>query len=341
MVVADYQDDFNLTTDPAARNGWSYHWNANGPLGNPANYVPLAVENGQYEPAGTPAAAGSLGIGSAAVDPVKFPQNPPPNPFVPGLFLPPLPNTYVRPGLGFTQDAGGVESPGSSPTRSPPRTSPPRRTAARPPTRSSPTTTSPSPPPRPTRCPHACTRATRRRRSSSSSPKASRFRRNWTRTPSPWDLRRGRVGLHCDRRGGERSDRRDAARPDAHARPRAGRPLDPRARRRRRSCRPPATPARLTREQRRRQSSLPYQGFPTRDPCGDLKPFGSEASSPRRRAASRRRVLLGERRDKSSRTSAAGSRGGSVRCTGPRWRTAAPRRGRRGSRSWRSSARPA
>src|SRR5205814_6049004 len=43
--IADYQDEFN-TSAPAA--GWSYLYNANGPLGNPANYVPLTASGGKY-----------------------------------------------------------------------------------------------------------------------------------------------------------------------------------------------------------------------------------------------------------------------------------------------------
>ncbi len=112
VVAADYDAEFNLTTNPELRNGWSYLWNASGPLGNPLNYASLAVENGQYEPAGAPAGANALGIGSAPVDPLKFPQNPPSDPFGLGLVLPPLPSTYVRPGAGSTQDANGVERAG-------------------------------------------------------------------------------------------------------------------------------------------------------------------------------------------------------------------------------------
>ena len=37
-VVADYADDFSY---PAPAPGWSYLWNANGPIGTAANYVPL------------------------------------------------------------------------------------------------------------------------------------------------------------------------------------------------------------------------------------------------------------------------------------------------------------
>jgi hypothetical protein len=109
VEAADYSSDFVLTTDPAARNGWSYWWNANGAIGNPANYQALGVENGQYEPIGTPAGAGALGIGSAPVDPAKFAVNPPTDPFGFGITLPPLPSTYVRPGLGSVQDASNIE----------------------------------------------------------------------------------------------------------------------------------------------------------------------------------------------------------------------------------------
>ena len=47
-VVADYQDDFSYPT-PAP--GWSYLWNANGPIGSAANYVPLVPDGvtGRYE----------------------------------------------------------------------------------------------------------------------------------------------------------------------------------------------------------------------------------------------------------------------------------------------------
>ena len=38
-VAAEYQVDF--TTTGAPKTGWSYLWNANGPIGNPANYVTL------------------------------------------------------------------------------------------------------------------------------------------------------------------------------------------------------------------------------------------------------------------------------------------------------------
>ena len=46
--VADYHDDFAV---PAPAPGWSYLWNANGPVGTAANYVPLVVDGtaGRYE----------------------------------------------------------------------------------------------------------------------------------------------------------------------------------------------------------------------------------------------------------------------------------------------------
>ena len=49
-VVADYQADFRTNGTPAP--GWSYLWNANGILGNSANYVPLVHDTnlgGDYE----------------------------------------------------------------------------------------------------------------------------------------------------------------------------------------------------------------------------------------------------------------------------------------------------
>lgn len=116
--VADYETDFAVSADPAERNGWSYLWNANGPLGVPANYTPLAPADGQYEPAGDPANAPGLVIGSDpydVMDPddvVKFPTNPPPDPFGTGAVLPPLPDTFIRPGFGEAQDEDGIERAG-------------------------------------------------------------------------------------------------------------------------------------------------------------------------------------------------------------------------------------
>ena len=47
-VVADYANDFSY---PAPAPGWSYLWNANGPVGTAANYVPLVADGaaGRYE----------------------------------------------------------------------------------------------------------------------------------------------------------------------------------------------------------------------------------------------------------------------------------------------------
>src|SRR5687768_15663002 len=47
-VVADYADDFSY---PAPAPGWSYLWNANGPVGTAANYAPLVPDGtaGRYE----------------------------------------------------------------------------------------------------------------------------------------------------------------------------------------------------------------------------------------------------------------------------------------------------
>ena len=40
-VVADYADDFSY---PTSAPGWSYLWNANGPIGTATNYVPLVAD---------------------------------------------------------------------------------------------------------------------------------------------------------------------------------------------------------------------------------------------------------------------------------------------------------
>lgn len=47
-IVADYHDDFSY---PAPAPGWSYLWNANGPIGSAANYAPLVPDGtaGRYE----------------------------------------------------------------------------------------------------------------------------------------------------------------------------------------------------------------------------------------------------------------------------------------------------
>jgi hypothetical protein len=94
VAVADYQDDFAVGALPP---GWSLLWNANGPLGTPANYQPLVVDNGRYEtvangtyPDASPGA--SLALGRSAPDPLLYDQVP---------ILPPLPTTFVRPGQGL------------------------------------------------------------------------------------------------------------------------------------------------------------------------------------------------------------------------------------------------
>ena len=48
-IIADFTDDFSY---PSPASGWSYLWNANGPIGNSANYallVPDAPGSGRYE----------------------------------------------------------------------------------------------------------------------------------------------------------------------------------------------------------------------------------------------------------------------------------------------------
>src|SRR5437879_3349431 len=49
-VIANYQSDFRPSGTPAP--GWSYLWNATGPIGTAANYVPLVHDTnfgGDYE----------------------------------------------------------------------------------------------------------------------------------------------------------------------------------------------------------------------------------------------------------------------------------------------------
>ena len=77
-VVADYTGDFQPNTP---KPGWSYLWNANGPLGNSANYValtPTANQGGDYETA------------------------------IPGSSLA-VTATVIIPGIGTTQDPGQIE----------------------------------------------------------------------------------------------------------------------------------------------------------------------------------------------------------------------------------------
>lgn len=99
--VADFQDEFQAGTP---RPGWSYLWNANGPLGNPAHYAPLVGDNGRYESVANgvypDAAPGSfVTVGTSPVDLLQYPYD------LPGL--PPMPVTFVRPGQGILQNAAG------------------------------------------------------------------------------------------------------------------------------------------------------------------------------------------------------------------------------------------
>jgi len=91
--IADYQDEFR-TTGPAT--GWSYLYNANGKVGNPANYVPLTLSGGQYT-----APSGTLTLGQSPSDVIGYPPVPP--------FPPTFPTTVVRPGAGFLEDPAGIE----------------------------------------------------------------------------------------------------------------------------------------------------------------------------------------------------------------------------------------
>jgi hypothetical protein len=104
IVIADYQDDFVVTSDPNARNGWSYFWNANPPAGrptppfffhSPGTYAPLVAVGDQYEAPGTRIVAGSAPVG--ALDPA-FPPDP---------IFGPYPNTFVRPGPGIADNGSG------------------------------------------------------------------------------------------------------------------------------------------------------------------------------------------------------------------------------------------
>src|SRR5215204_2668639 len=76
--VADYQDDFRTGTPGA---GWSYLWNANGPLGNRANYAPLVADNGRYESVANgvypdPAPGNFVATGSSPVEVARYPDVP-------------------------------------------------------------------------------------------------------------------------------------------------------------------------------------------------------------------------------------------------------------------------
>ena len=104
VAVADFQDDFQVTQGGAG--GWSYLWNGGGALGDPGNYRPLVTDGGVYrtaatggQPDGGPGS--TLEVGSSPPDLGMY--NPLPA-------LPPLPTTYLRPGLGTSQPrSGGIE----------------------------------------------------------------------------------------------------------------------------------------------------------------------------------------------------------------------------------------
>jgi len=85
-VVANYRDDFK--TDGTPKAGWGYLWNANGPIGNSANYVALVASSnfgGDYE-----TAAGALPHAA------------------PGMNLAAT-STSLVPGQGSAQAADGIE----------------------------------------------------------------------------------------------------------------------------------------------------------------------------------------------------------------------------------------
>lgn len=84
--------------------GWRYLYNANGPLGNSANYAPLTLVNGQYTDPG-----GKIVMGKRPVDPgdvTDVAAYPPP---VEPFFPPEYPATFARPGLGTAEDPAGIE----------------------------------------------------------------------------------------------------------------------------------------------------------------------------------------------------------------------------------------
>jgi hypothetical protein len=74
ITVADYSSDFSY---PAASAGWTYRWNANGPIGTAANYVSLLPDiagSGRYEAVDNdaypdPAPAGSTAATSTTLTP--------------------------------------------------------------------------------------------------------------------------------------------------------------------------------------------------------------------------------------------------------------------------------
>lgn len=89
QLIASFQDDFQLTT-PAP--GWSYLWNADGPIGDPANYAPL-----------TPNSSGAYTTNGSDVRPAPAPGN-----FLTISIQASQPGGH--PGMGAAQSgSGGIE----------------------------------------------------------------------------------------------------------------------------------------------------------------------------------------------------------------------------------------
>ena len=87
-VVADYVDDFSY---PAPAPSWSYLWNANGPIGTAAHYVPLVADGA------TPAR-----YQTQNQTPDQFPDD------APGSSLSATPTT-LAPGQGTNQSGNAIE----------------------------------------------------------------------------------------------------------------------------------------------------------------------------------------------------------------------------------------
>ena len=92
--IADFQQEFG-----AAGAGWRYLYNAGGPLGNVANNAPLTLANGQYADP-----TGRVVVGRRPIDASDVVAYPPSAPFFPAY-----PETFVRPGAGYSEDPAGVE----------------------------------------------------------------------------------------------------------------------------------------------------------------------------------------------------------------------------------------
>lgn len=99
-AVANYQTGFK-TGAP----GWSILWNANGPLGNPSNYVAL-TRTGSGDTTRYAGTSGPMEAGVRVTDPIL---GEPPL-YLPGPPFPTkIPDTYVRPGQGSAEDPAQVE----------------------------------------------------------------------------------------------------------------------------------------------------------------------------------------------------------------------------------------